>query len=99
MFVKRGDILLVSDGGYIRVLNPFWPKGPEPFCERVDDDEVPDELRPAHRYSVAEFGSVWEVLIDGESFHTRAGGRILRQTEAQAIRIAELLNDGGTVAS
>jgi hypothetical protein len=35
---KRGDLLEVSDGGFVRVINPHWPLGDEPFCERVDED-------------------------------------------------------------
>jgi hypothetical protein len=39
----RGDLLPVSDGGHVRVLNPDWPNGDEPFCERVDEDDAPEQ--------------------------------------------------------
>jgi hypothetical protein len=35
--IKKGDLLLVADGTYIRVVNPDWPEGDEPFCERADE--------------------------------------------------------------
>jgi hypothetical protein len=40
---RRGDLLPVAGGGYVRVVNPDWPSGDEPFCERADDDEVPPQ--------------------------------------------------------
>lgn len=36
---RKGDILPTSDG-FIRVINPDWPMGDEPYCERVPEDEV-----------------------------------------------------------
>ena len=34
---KVGDLLEVSGGGYIRIINPDWPDGDEPFCEIVSN--------------------------------------------------------------
>lgn len=42
---KAGDLLAVNDGGFVRVINPHWPMGDKPFCERADDEDfVPGAL-------------------------------------------------------
>jgi len=42
---KAGDLLQVNDGGFVRVINPHWPMGDGPFCERADDEDfVPGAL-------------------------------------------------------
>jgi hypothetical protein len=36
----KGQLFAAPDGGLLRVINPDWPRGGEPFCERVDYGEV-----------------------------------------------------------
>jgi hypothetical protein len=42
---RRGDVLPMADGAYVRVVNPDWPNGTAPFCERIDpEDGIQREL-------------------------------------------------------
>lgn len=65
MSVKKGDLLLVADGGYIRVINPDWPLGDEPFCERVEEYTwALVYLRPDGWW---EAGRGWDLLADARN--------------------------------
>jgi hypothetical protein len=64
MTFKKGDMLPVADGGYIRVINPDWPEGGEPFCERADPNTwALVYLRPDGWW---EAGRGWVTLHDAE---------------------------------
>jgi len=76
MTIKKGDMLPVSDGGYIRVINPDWPEGDEPFCERVDPNTwALVYLRPDGWW---EAGRGWATLHDAREsgkVHTWHGSK------------------------
>jgi hypothetical protein len=59
---KKGDLIPVALGGYIRVINPDWPEGDEPFCERADPNTwALVYLRPDGWW---EAGRGWDTLHD-----------------------------------
>jgi hypothetical protein len=74
--IKKGDLLPVADGGYIRVINPDWPEGDEPFCERADVSTwALVYLRPDGWW---EAGRGWDTLHDareGGKAHTWHGSK------------------------
>jgi hypothetical protein len=62
MTFNKGDMLPVAGGGYIRVINPDWPEGDEPFCERADPNTwALVYMRPDGWW---EAGRGWETLHD-----------------------------------